>query len=203
VRSAVDNRPSKRLLYAVLAHGPTPDAITGFLGRLNTALEERAFERQGSTTDGSARSPEPLQEVCGEVPHQRCPVQVIAERIKGILRAVASERQRLEASQPQRKRGRPSSKDQAARRLARPSKHRQQKSSDFFPHRLVFVKRRGKPSAHQRFRHITRGLPPLRKRRAIMDHISGLSAAAARRQLATSAESCTTGSNGSSGLGTA
>jgi Transposase len=171
VLSAVDNRQYKRILYAVLDHAPTHDDIKGFLGRLKTALDARELELKGITTDGSALYPEPIQEVFGDVPHQLCTFHVIAELIKGILRAVASERKRLEASKPKLKRGRPSSKDKAARRLARQSKHLQQKISDLFQHRFLFVKRRWKPSEHKRFMHITRGLPHLRKLREIMDHI--------------------------------
>lgn len=171
VLSAVDNRQYKRILYAVLDHDPTHDDIKVFLGRLKTALDERELELKGITTDGSALYPEPIQEVFGDVPHQRCTFHIIAELVKGILRAVASERQRLEASKPKVKRGRPSSKDKEARRLVRKGKAMQQKISALFQYRFLFVKRRWKASDHKQFLHITRGLPHLRKLRAIMDHI--------------------------------
>jgi hypothetical protein len=171
VLSAVDNRQYKRILYAVLDHDPTHDDITVFLGRLKTALDERELELKGITTDGSALYPEPIQEVFGDVPHQLCTFHVIAELVKGILRAVASERKRLEASKPKLKRGRPSSKDKEARRLVRKGKDIQQKISALFQYRFLFVKRRWKASDHKQFLHITRGLPHLRKLRAIMDHI--------------------------------
>jgi hypothetical protein len=51
------------------------------------------------------------------------------------------ERERLAQSKPKLKRGRPSSKDKAARRLARKSKAIQQKISDLFEHRFLFVQR--------------------------------------------------------------
>jgi hypothetical protein len=174
VLSAVDNRQYKRMLYAVLDHDPTHDDIKAFLERLKTALDARDLVLQGITTDGSALYPEPITEVFGDVPHQLCTFHVIAELVKGILKALASERKRLETSRPKLKRGRPSSKDQEARRLARKSKRIQQKISDVFQNRFVFVKRHLTPSERQRLMSITRGLPHLRKLREIMEHIYAL-----------------------------
>src|SRR5437867_11872793 len=130
VLSAVDNRRYKRMLSAVLDHDPNHDDITAFLGRLQTALEDRDLTLQGITTDGSSLYPEPIREVFGAVPHQLCTFHVIAELTKGILRAVASERKRLAMSKPKLKRGRPSPKDKAARRLARKSTSIQETISD-------------------------------------------------------------------------
>ncbi len=65
VLSAVDNRRYTRILYAVLDHDPNHDAITAFLGRLKTALEDRDLTLQGITTDGSALYPEPIRTVFG------------------------------------------------------------------------------------------------------------------------------------------
>jgi hypothetical protein len=174
VLSAVDNRQYKRILYEVLDHDPTHDDIKAFLGRLKGALDARDLALKGVTTDGSALYPEPIREVFGEVPHQLCTFHVIAELVKGVLRAVASERERLAKSKPKLKRGRPSAKDKAARRLARKSTSIQQKISALFQERFVFVKRRLKPSEHKRFMHITRGLPHLRKLREIIEHIYAL-----------------------------
>jgi hypothetical protein len=174
VLSAVDNRQYKRILYAVLDHDPTHDDIKAFLERLKAALDARDLALQGITTDGSALYPEPITAVFGDVPHQLCTFHVIAELVKGILRALASERKRLETSRPKLKRGRPSSKDQKAQRLARKSKRIQQKISDLFQNRFVFVKRHLTPSERQRLLAITRGLPHLRKLREIMEHIYAL-----------------------------
>jgi len=71
-------------------------------------------------------------------------------------------------------RGRPSSKDKEARRWARKSKRIQQKISDLFQNRFVFVKRHLTPSERHRLMSITRGLPHLRKLREIMEHIYAL-----------------------------
>jgi hypothetical protein len=174
VLSVVDNRQYKRILYAVLDHDPTHDDILTFLGRLKTALEERHLTLKGITTDGSALYPEPIRAVFGAVPHQLCTFHVIKDLTQGVLKAVAAERKRLATSKPTGKRGRPSSTDKAARRLARKSKAMQHKISDLFAHRFLFVQRRLTPSERRRLMAITRGLPHLRKLREIMEHIYAL-----------------------------
>src|SRR6516162_8157693 len=98
--SAVDNRRYKRLLYEVLDHDPTHDAIRTFLGRLKTALTARDLTLVGITTDGSALYPIPLAEIFHGVPHQICTFPVLAEVIKAVLSAVASARKSLAAQQP-------------------------------------------------------------------------------------------------------
>ena len=172
--SAVDNRQYKRILYEVLDHDPNHDDIEAFLRRLQTALAQRALELKGITTDGSALYPEPIRTVFGAVPHQVCTFHVLKELTQGVLKAVAKERDRLAKSKPKLKRGRPSSTDKAARRVARTHKSIQQKISDLFQDRFLFVKRRLTRSEHHRCLHITRGLPQLRKLREIMDHIYAL-----------------------------
>ena len=174
VLSAVDNRQDKRILSEVLDHDPCHDAIDAFLGRLKAALDARNVALTGITTDGSALYPEPIRTVFGAVPHQLCPFHVIKELTKGILRAVASERQRLATSKPKVKRGRPSSKDKAARRLARKSTSIQETISDLFQDRFLFVTRHLTRSGRKRLLHITRGLPHRRKLREIMEHIYAL-----------------------------
>jgi len=174
VRSVVDNRQYKRILSAVLDHAPTPPDITPFLGRLQTALTERALVLQGSTTDGSPLYPEPIRMGFGDVAHQICTFHVLKELTHGILRAVAAERRRLAHSKPKLPRGRPSSKDKKARRLARTSKQTQEKIRALFHGRFLFVKRRLTPREPRQLLSITRGLPPLRKLREIMEHIYAL-----------------------------
>jgi len=174
VLSAVDNRQYKRVLYEVLDHDPRHGDIEAFLGRLQTALDARNLTLKGITTDGSALYPDPIRTVFGDVPHQLCTFHVIKELTKGIVKAVAKERERLAQSKPKVKRGRPSSKDKKARRLARKNKYMQQKISDVFQDRFLFVTRRLKPSERKRLLSITRGLPHLRTLREIMDHIYAL-----------------------------
>jgi hypothetical protein len=172
VLSAVDKRQDKRVLYEVLDRDPSPGDIEAVLGRLKTALDARNLTLKGITTDGSARSPEASRTVCGDVPHQLCTLHVIKELTKGSVTAVATERERLAQSQP--KRGRPSSKDKEARRLARKHKCLQQKIRAVFQERFVCVTRRVKPSERKRLLSITRGLPHMRKLREIIDHIYAL-----------------------------
>jgi hypothetical protein len=174
VLSVVDNRAYKRILYEVLDHDPTHDDITALLRRLKRALTARNLDLQGITTDGSPLYPEPIRTVFGDVAHQICTFHVLKELTQGILRAVASERSRLAQSKPKLKRGRPSSKDKTARRLARKSKQIQDKISGLFQRRFLFVKRRLKPRERTQLLHITRGLPHVRKLREIMDHIYAL-----------------------------
>ena len=174
VLSAVDNRQYKRILYQVLDHDPNHDDITAFLGRLKEALAARGWVLKGITTEGSPLYPEPIRTVFGEVPHQICTFHVLKELTQGILCAVAAERHRLAKSKPKLKRGRPSSKDKTARRLARKSKTSQDKISGLFQGRFLFVKRRLKPSERKKLLQITQGLPQLRKLRDIMDHIYAL-----------------------------
>jgi hypothetical protein len=108
------------------------------------------------------------------VAHQICPFHVLKELTQGILSAVAAERNRLATSTPKLKRGRPASKDTVARRLARQSKQIQERIHDLFQERVVFVKRRLKPSERKRLVHITRGLPQWRTLREIMEHLYAL-----------------------------
>ena len=174
VLSVVDNRCYKRILYEVLDHDPTHDDITPFFERLKSALSDRELTLQGITTDGSPLYPEPIRTVFGDVPHQICTFHVLKELTQGVLRAVAAERQRLVQSKPKLKRGRPSSKDKVARRLARKSKTIQDKISSLFQGRFLFVKRHLKPSERRQLLQITRNLPQLRKLRDIMDHLYAL-----------------------------
>ena len=119
-------------MYEVLDHDANHDDIKACLGRLKTALDDRHLALKGITTDGSPLYPEPIRKVFGDVPHQLCTFHVMKDLTKGILRAVAKERERLGQTKPKLKRGRPSSKDKEARRLARKSKNIRQKISALF-----------------------------------------------------------------------
>jgi Transposase len=174
ILSAVDNRCYKRILYDVLDHNPHHDDIRAFLGRLQSALQARHLMLRGITTDGSPLYPEPLAEIFSGVSHQICQFHVIKELSKGVLQAVAKERERLAQLKPKLKRGRPSSKDKVARRAARKSKAMQEKIHDLFQDRYLFVKRCLKPSERKRLLVITRGLPQLRKLREVMEQVYAL-----------------------------
>ena len=170
--SAVDNRRSKRILYEVLDHDPTHDDIRAFLGRLKTALDARDLTLRGVTTDGLSLYPEPWREVFGAVPHQLCEFHVLAEVVKAVVGAVASERKGLGAKHPTLLRGRPRTK--AAQQAARKKKRLEQKRADVFTHRDLFVQHHLSTSERKTLWHITRGLPQLRKLREIMEQVSTL-----------------------------
>src|SRR5207247_9499011 len=97
--SAVDNRCDKRILSDVLDHDPTHEDIRAFLGRLKTALAARDLTLLGMTTDGSSLYPTPLAEVFRGVPHQLCQFHVIKDIVQAVLKAVASESERLEGQE--------------------------------------------------------------------------------------------------------
>jgi hypothetical protein len=169
VLSAVDNRRDKRMLYEVLDHNPTYADIRGFLGRVKTALEARDLRLEGITTDGSPLSPVPLSEVFGDVPHHICEFHGLAEVVKAVLRAVSSERTRLAEAKPKLPQGRPSTTQ--AKKAARKQKRLEQKSADLFTHRHLFVTHHLSNAERTTLMQITRGLPPLRKLRAIMEQV--------------------------------
>ena len=132
----------------------------------------RDLTLRGVTTDGSSLDPEPLREVFGDVPHQRCEFHVLAEIVKAVVGAVASERKGLGAKQPKLPRGRPRTK--AAQKAARKNKRLEQKRADLFTHRYLFVQHHLSQSERKTFWRITRGLPQLRKLREIMEQVSTL-----------------------------
>jgi len=172
ILSAVDNRCYKRLLYDVLDHDPTHDDIRAFLRRLQTALQARNLTLLGVTTDGSSLYPEPLAEVFDDVPHQVCEFHIVADVVKAVLGAVASERKGLAAKQPKLPKGRPTTK--AAKKVARQKKRLEQKRVDLYKHRYLFVQHHLSQSDRKRLWRITRGLPQLRKLREIMEQVYAL-----------------------------
>jgi len=172
ILSAVDNRCYKRLLYEVLDHDPTHEDIRAFLGRLKTALVARGLTLCGVTTDGSALYPEPLREVFGKVPHQICQFHIVAEVVKAVLGAVASERKRLAAKQPKLPKGRPSTP--AAKQEVRTKKRLEAQRAGLFTHRYLFVQRHLNITERKTLWRITRALPQLRTLRTLMEQVYAL-----------------------------
>jgi len=136
---------------------------------LKTALDARDLTLRGVTTDGSSLDPEPLREVFGDVPHQRCEFHVLAEIVKAVVGAVASERKGLGAKHPTLPRGRPRTK--AAQQAARKQKRLEQKRVDLCTHRSLFVQHHLSQSERKTLWRIPRGLPQLRMRREIMEQV--------------------------------
>jgi hypothetical protein len=168
VLSVVDNRRYQRLAFAVLDHDPTHDDIRVFLKEVRLSLNIRELVVVGSTTDGSPLYPKPLKEVWPSVPHQVCEFHVLKEITKAVLHALAKLRKQLTAALPKQPRGRPSRRRQAqARALTR----QQQRVSDLFTHRHLFVRHYLSGAQKKLLRRLTRGLPQLRALRAIMDEV--------------------------------
>jgi phage tail protein X len=172
ILSAVDNRRYKRLLYDVLDHDPTHEAIRAFLRRLHTALTIRDLTLCGLTTDGSALYPTPLVEVFGDIPHQICTFHVVAEVTKAVLGAVASARKGLAAQRPTLRRGRPSTP--AAKQAARTKKRLEAQRAALFASRYLFVQRHLNTTERKTLWRVSRGVPQLQALRAIMEQVYAL-----------------------------
>jgi hypothetical protein len=169
VLSIVDNRTFRRLIYEVLDHDPTQKDIESFLRRFKGDLDQRGLSLQGVTTDGSPLYPHPLATIFPGVAHQICEFHVLAELTKAVLRAVAKMRKRLKARMPTLQRGRPSSPK--AKRDARKKTRLQQRVTDLFDHRHLFVQKCLSPVERRTLLRISRGLPELRTLREIMHEV--------------------------------
>lgn len=74
----------------------------------------------------------------------------------------------IAAKIPKLPRGRPSKEQQS---LTRQAKRQQQRVADLFENRYLFVRHQLTKAQRQQLVRLTRGLPPLRKLRAIMDEV--------------------------------
>ncbi len=169
ILSLVDNRTFKRLVYKVLEHAPTHADITRFLQRFRSELDRRNLTLRGVTTDGSALYPQPLAEVFPGVPHQVCEFHILKEINRQVLKAVATVRRELQQTLPKGQRGRPAAG--AARKAARKKQRIQAKITALFERRYLFVQHTLRPREKKLLRHITRGLPSLRRLRAIVEQV--------------------------------
>jgi len=142
--------------------------MIAFFGRFQAALEARQLTVLGITTDGSALYPATIQAVWGNLPHQICEFHILKDLNQAILRAVAQVRKQLAAQQPKLKRGRPKP-DQ--KKLTQKRQRLQQKISDLFEYRFLFVQHYLTDTERATLQRITRGLPHLRVLRQIMDEI--------------------------------
>jgi hypothetical protein len=168
ILSIVDNRTFKRLFFQVLDHDPNHEDMIAFFGRFQVALQARQLTVKGITTDGSALYPSAIQAVWGELPHQICEFHILKDLNQAVLRAVAQVRKQLATKQPKLKRGRPKA-DQ--KKLAQKRQRLQQKISNLFEYRFLFVQHHLTDAERSTLQRITRGLPHLRVLRQIMDEI--------------------------------
>jgi hypothetical protein len=182
----VDNHTFTRLVYRVLEHDPTQDDIRLFLRDFRAHLEVRSLQVRGITTDGSSLYPVPLAELFPGIPHQVCQFHVLKELTQAVLHALAKIRKELKAKIPKRSRGRPSKAQAQASRRAR---RLEQRVSDLFEHRQLFVRQELTAAEAKTLQRLTRGLPHLRTLREIMNEVYRLfdrrcRAATALRRLA-------------------
>jgi len=180
--STVDKRRAKRILSEVLDHDPTHEDSRAFLGRRHTAWTARNVTLVGLTTDGAALSPAPLAELLSGVPHQMCAFPIVADVVKAVLRAGASARKSLAATQAPLPQGRPATK--AAKAAARKKKRLEHKRIDWYTHRHLFVQHPLSHSDRKRLWRITRGLPQWRTLRERMEQVYALCDRRCRTQTA-------------------
>jgi hypothetical protein len=165
----VDNHRFKRLYYDVLDHDPTHKDMIRFFKRFQHILHTHGLTLKGVTTDGSPLYPEPLANVFGNIKHQLCQFHILKEITKAILKAVTQVRKQLKAQQIPCSRGRPAGAK--VKQIARKNQRLQQKIADLFEYRYLFVKHTLTPKEKRIFGRITRGLPPLRTLRTIMNEV--------------------------------
>jgi hypothetical protein len=168
VLSLVDNRTFTRLTYRVLEKDPTRDDIRDFLRDFKAHLDTLGRKVLGVTTDGSNLYPAPLAEIFPDVPHQVCRFHVLKEITKAVLHALAKLRKEMKARLPKRPRGRPK---KAQAKEARRARRQEQRISDLFEHRHLFVRRKLTAAQGRTLQRITRGLPHLRALRSIMNEV--------------------------------
>jgi hypothetical protein len=166
--SIVDNRTFKRLFFQVLDHNPTQEDMIAFFGRFQAVLQARQLTVQGITTDGSPLYPAAIRAVWGNPPHQICEFHILKDLNQAILRAVAQVRKQLAIQQPKLGRGRPKS---SQTKLVQKRQRLQQKISDLFEYRYLFVQHHLTDAEQATLQRITRALPHLRVLRQIMDQV--------------------------------
>jgi len=169
ILSAVDSRRQRRLIYEVLDHDPTHADIRAFLERLKAHLAHRKRRLRGITTDASPLYPQPIFQVFGDVPHQICEFHILKELTKAVLRVVARLRKRIAARVPPLGRGRPSTPQ--AKRTQRRRRKLQERVSELFEHRHLFVRHHLTPAQRRQLQQLVRGEPQLRAVREIMDEV--------------------------------
>jgi len=168
VLSAVDSPRQRRLLYKVLDHDPEHEDIRKFLQRLKSAIESRGGSVCGITTDGSPLNPQPISQVFGDIPHQVCEFHILKEITKAVLRVLARLRKQLAAKMPVIGRGRPTAK---SKRIVHRRQAIQERVSDLFDHRHLFVRHHMTTAQRARVQQLIRGDRRLRALREIMDEV--------------------------------
>jgi hypothetical protein len=100
---------------------------------------------------------------------QLCEFHVLAEITRAVLHAAAKVPKQLAGKKGLRGQGRPRAKQ--AKRVARRNRRLQEKIGDLFEHRHLLVAHHLTPAKCRTLQRITRGLPPLRALRQIIDEV--------------------------------
>jgi hypothetical protein len=180
--SIVDNHTFKRIFYQVLDRAPSQEDSLAFFQRFQAVLAARGLAPKGITPEGSALYPPAIREVWGDLPHQVCEFHILANLSQAVLHAVAKVRKTLTGRKPLVGRGRPTKR---TRQFVQHRQRLEQKIADLFTYRHLFVQRHLTDSEQETLQRITRGLPPLRTLRQIMDdaqRIVSSTAAVGRRR---------------------
>ena len=141
-----------------------------FLARLNDQVRARGHAVVGITTDASSLYPLPIALALGDIPHQVCEFHVLKELTKTVLRVLARLRKRLAAQAPPLPRGRPKNTLEG-RRLHQQAQALTRRLAELFDERHLFVRHHLSVGQRATLRRLTRGHPPLRALRAIMDEV--------------------------------
>ena len=116
------------------------------------------------------------------MPHHIGACHLVADVAKAVLGAVASARTPLAATPPTRPTGRPST--QAAQAAARKQKRLDEQRAAVCTQRYLFVQPHLSTRARKTLWRLTRGLPQLRTRRALMERVYALCDRRCRTQTA-------------------
>jgi transposase-like protein len=168
VLSIVDSRSFKRLDYQVLDHDATQADILAFFQRFRAVLDARGLVVRAITTDGASCYLPAIPDVFGPIAHQVCQFHILGHLTEAVLHAVAKVRKQLAAQLPTLPHGRAPNR---LRGLVQQHHRLQQKLSDLYTHRYLFVQHYLTLGERNTLQHITRGLPQLRTLRAIMDEV--------------------------------
>jgi hypothetical protein len=166
----VDARRQRRLLYEVLDHNPTHLDILLFLARLHDHIRARGGVVRGITTDASPLYPLPLSLLFPGIRYQVCEFHILKEITKAVLGVVARMRKRLAEQKPKLSRGRPSNSPEG-QNLRRRAQAIQQRISDLFENRHLFVRHHLDAAERALLRRLTRSDRQLRALREIMDEV--------------------------------
>ncbi len=166
VLSIVDSRSFKRLYYQVLDHDATQADILAFFQHFRALLDARGLTVQAITTDGASCYLPAIPDVFGLIPHQVCQFHMLGHLTEAVLHAVAKVRKQLAAQLPKLPHGRTPNR---LRKLLERHHRLEQKLSDLYTHRYLFVQHHLTQHERDTLQRLTRGQPHLRTLRAIMD----------------------------------